>query len=134
MVENSKEDDVEVDVSVKESEKSEASMNRSLNDVWLFDLHLNEWKEINPSVKVQSSFNNKKLRKTFEPRMAHSTNLVGNYLVIFWWLQQSYQSVFAPQPQSFVARWMYRLHFAEILHDLDGAIKCDFSSSVVKSA
>lgn len=83
MVENSKEDDVEVDVSVKESEKSEASLNRSLNDVWLFDLHLNEWKEINPSVKVQSSFNNKKLRKTFEPRMAHSTNLVGNYLVIF---------------------------------------------------
>ena len=75
MVENSKEDDVEVDVSVKESEKSEASMNRSLNDVWLFDLHLNEWKEINPSVKVQSSFNNKKLRKTFEPRMAHSTNM-----------------------------------------------------------
>ena len=41
-----------MDVSVKESEKSEASLNRSLNDVWLFDLHLKEWKEINPSVKV----------------------------------------------------------------------------------
>ena len=48
-----------------------------------FDLLLNEWKQIEPVTKVQISFNNKKLRKSFEPRMAHSANVYGNYIVCF---------------------------------------------------
>ena len=41
------------------------------------------WCEITPTVKVQSNFNNRKMRKCFEPRMAHSACLSGYYLVLF---------------------------------------------------
>jgi hypothetical protein len=44
---------------------------------------LSEWREITSSVKVQPSFNNRKQRKAFEARMAHSTVVYGNYLVVF---------------------------------------------------
>lgn len=56
---------------------------KSLADVWIYDIHLQRWQEIKPIVKVQQAFNNKKMRKTFEPRMAHSANLIGNYIVVF---------------------------------------------------
>jgi hypothetical protein len=65
-----------------DAEKS-ACPNRPLNDVWLFDLMLNVWRQVEPVTKVQSSFNNKKLRKSFEPRMAHSASVLGNYIVVF---------------------------------------------------
>lgn len=35
------------------------------------------------TVKVQSTFNSKKMRKIFEPRMAHSANILGHYIIIF---------------------------------------------------
>jgi len=44
---------------------------------------MNMWKEIKPIVKVQSCFNSKKMRKSFEPRMAHSADVWGNYIIIF---------------------------------------------------
>jgi hypothetical protein len=44
---------------------------------------MNTWKEIKPIVKVQSCFNSKKMRKSFEPRMAHSAEVWGNYIIIF---------------------------------------------------
>jgi len=44
---------------------------------------LNTWREIHPVVKVQNSFNSKKMRKIFEPRMAHTSLVLGNYLVVF---------------------------------------------------
>ena len=66
-----------------EDEEKSTCPNRPLNDVWLFDLMLNSWRQIEPVTKVQSSFNNKKLRKSFEPRMAHSASTIGNYIVIF---------------------------------------------------
>lgn len=72
----------DVDSPIEEKPKG-SCQNKPLNDVWLFDLLLNEWKQIEPVTKVQSSFNNKKLRKSFEPRMAHSANVYGNYIVCF---------------------------------------------------
>lgn len=61
----------------------EETNNKALNDVWLYDIHLNTWTEIKPVVKVQSCFNSKKMRKSFEPRMAHSADVWGNYIIIF---------------------------------------------------
>jgi len=61
----------------------EETNNKALNDVWLYDIHMNTWKEIKPVVKVQSCFNSKKMRKSFEPRMAHSAEIWGNYIIIF---------------------------------------------------
>jgi hypothetical protein len=61
----------------------EETYNKALNDVWLYDIHMNTWREIKPAVKVQSCFNSKKMRKSFEPRMAHSAEIYGNYIVIF---------------------------------------------------
>ena len=62
---------------------AEDANNKALNDVWLYDIHMNTWKEIKPIVKVQSCFNSKKMRKSFEPRMAHSAEVWGNYIIIF---------------------------------------------------
>lgn len=61
----------------------EESNNKALNDVWLYDIITNTWKEIKPQVKVQSCFNSKKMRKSFEPRMAHSADVWGNYIIVF---------------------------------------------------
>lgn len=69
------------DAPVNSSE--EETNNKALNDVWLYDIVLNIWKEIKPIVKVQSCFNSKKMRKSFEPRMAHSADVWGNYIIIF---------------------------------------------------
>ena len=65
------------------AEEDSDPKNRSLSDVWIYDLQINAWKEITPVVKVQTSFNSKKFRKSFEPRMAHSANILGNYIIIF---------------------------------------------------
>ena len=69
---------------VNEDKKSDESedddgepQNRPLNDVWVYDILLNIWREITTTVKVQTSFNSKKMRKIFEPRMAHSANVFG---------------------------------------------------------
>lgn len=69
----------------QESDGSEEeTANQSLADVWLFDLQLKTWFELKPSIRVQPIFNNKKMRKTFEPRMAHTATVVqGNYIVFF---------------------------------------------------
>lgn len=57
--------------------------NKPLNDIWVYDVVLNKWKEITTTVKVQTSFNSKKMRKIFEPRMAHSSNVYEQYIVVF---------------------------------------------------
>ena len=47
-------------------------------------MHLRKWDEVKPEVRVQSTFNNRNMRKAFEPRMAHTANVVnGNYIVFF---------------------------------------------------
>lgn len=66
------------------SEEESENNNMSLGDVWVFDMHLRAWQELKPSIRVQTVFNNKKMRKTFEPRMAHTATVVhGNYIVFF---------------------------------------------------
>ena len=63
--------------SQSEDSSDQEPTNRPLNDVWVFDIHLKFWREITTTVKVQTSFNSKKMRKIFEPRMAHSANILG---------------------------------------------------------
>ena len=47
-------------------------------------MHLRVWQELKPSIRVQTVFNNKKMRKTFEARMAHTATVVHeNYVVFF---------------------------------------------------
>ena len=62
---------------------SNKKTNKSLADIWIYDIYLQKWKEIKPPIKVQNQFNNKKMRKSFEPRMAHSATIYGNYIIIF---------------------------------------------------
>ena len=45
---------------------------RPLNDVWIYDTLTNQWLEIHPPFKIQGSLLGKKIKKDFEPRMAHS--------------------------------------------------------------
>ena len=45
---------------------------KSLSDVWVFDTHLTKWFELKPSLHIQGSGAGKRIRKQFEPRMAHS--------------------------------------------------------------
>lgn len=55
-----------------------------MGDVWAYDMHLRVWQELKPSIRVQTVFNNKKMRKTFEARMAHTATVVHeNYIVFF---------------------------------------------------
>jgi hypothetical protein len=56
---------------------------------------INVWREISTTVKVQASFNSKKMRKIFEPRMAHTANVIGNYIVVFGGYN-SLSGVFSP--------------------------------------
>ena len=55
----------------------------SLGDVWVFDTLQKIWFEIKPNFKVQSSATGKKLRKSFEPRMAHSSVITDQFITIF---------------------------------------------------
>lgn len=41
------------------------------------------WFEIKPDFKVQSSATGKKVRKRFEPRMAHSSVILDQFVTIF---------------------------------------------------
>ena len=75
-----KEDREQISGSDKQQEED---ANKPLNDVWLYDIYLEIWSEVTASIKVQTSFNSKKMRKIFEPRMAHSASMIGNYIVIF---------------------------------------------------
>lgn len=67
----------------QEEDGENEAPNKPLNDVWLYDIFLNRWQEITPTVKVQQNFNSKKMKKNFESRMAHSANVWGPYMIIF---------------------------------------------------
>ena len=83
-VKSVKKEDENVNLSGSENKPEEAEdANKPLNDVWLYDIHLETWREISPAIRVQTSFNSKKMRKIFEPRMAHSATVLGNYIVVF---------------------------------------------------
>jgi hypothetical protein len=46
--------------------------NKFLNDVWVYDTVLLSWHEIKAPFKIQGPLAGKKIKKEFEPRMAHS--------------------------------------------------------------
>jgi hypothetical protein len=48
------------------------SNKKPLGDVWVYDTLLNKWHEIKPLQRIQGSLAGKKIKKEFEPRMAHS--------------------------------------------------------------
>lgn len=48
------------------------SPKQPLNDVWIYDTYLKKWHEIKPNLKIQGPLSGKKIKRGFEPRMAHS--------------------------------------------------------------
>lgn len=56
----------------KDNEEAKENNKRPLNDVWVYDTLTNQWCEIKPGFRIQGSLLGKKIKKDFEPRMAHS--------------------------------------------------------------
>jgi hypothetical protein len=55
-----------------------------LGDVWVFDTYFSTWTEIkNIPFKIQSNPQGKKIKKFFEPRMAHTACVLDQYVVLF---------------------------------------------------
>lgn len=68
----------------EEIKENDNCTKQPLNDVWIYDTVLRKWLEIKPQVKIQgSSSSNKKLKKEFEPRMAHSAVQLNQFVVLF---------------------------------------------------
>lgn len=61
----------------------------SLDDVWVFDIILGEWAKLSPSLRIQGTGAGKKIRKNFEPRLAHVSCIVDDYVIIFGGLNSS---------------------------------------------
>jgi hypothetical protein len=45
---------------------------KKFNDVWVYDTLTSRWHEIQAPMKLQGPLSGKKLKREFEPRMAHS--------------------------------------------------------------
>lgn len=45
---------------------------KMFNDVWVYDTLTSRWHEIQAPMKIQGPLSGKKLKREFEPRMAHS--------------------------------------------------------------
>ena len=54
-------------------EEEEENNKAPLSDVWVFDTFLSKWFEIHPELLIQGSSTGKKIKKQFEPRLAHSS-------------------------------------------------------------
>lgn len=64
-----------------------------MNDVWVYDTLMNCWHEINAKFKIQGSLMGKKLKKDFEPRMAHSAVALNQFIILFGGLSNDNQLV-----------------------------------------
>lgn len=64
-------------------EEQGESKSQSLSDVWVFDSHLKRWLELKPPLFIQGSGAGKRIRKQFEPRMAHSAVVIDQFVVLF---------------------------------------------------
>ena len=51
--------------------------------MWVFDIVLGEWAQLDPQLRIQGTGAGKKIRKRFEPRLAHVSCIVGDYVVVF---------------------------------------------------
>jgi len=66
----------------------------ALSDVWIFDTFYRQWKELKDlQFKIQAPASGKKIRKFFEPRMAHTACVIDQYVVIFGGLNSSSTSL-----------------------------------------
>ena len=65
------------------SEEDYDSQSKALGDVWVFDTHLRRWLEIKAPLFIQGSGAGKRIRKQFEPRMAHSAVIIDQFVVVF---------------------------------------------------
>lgn len=77
----------------EDDDDEEESPSKSLNDVWVFDTHLLKWLELTPSLYIQGSGAGKRIRKQFEPRMAHSAVIIDQFVVVFGGLNKETNSL-----------------------------------------
>ena len=61
----------------------ETNNKEPLGDVWVFDTFLCKWFEIEPKLLIQGSSAGKKIKKVFEPRLAHSAVILDQYVIVF---------------------------------------------------
>jgi hypothetical protein len=67
----------------KTMEKQEVQK-EALGDVWAFDSYYKRWVELKSlSFKIQGSNSGKKVKRQFEPRMAHTACILDQYVVLF---------------------------------------------------
>ena len=74
-------------------EDENESKSKALGDVWVFDTHLRRWMEIRPPLFIQGSGAGKRIRKQFEPRMAHSAVIIDQFVVVFGGLNKETNSL-----------------------------------------
>ena len=65
------------------AENYDESLSQALGDVWVFDTHLRRWMELSPPLFIQGSGAGKRIKKEFEPRMAHSAVIIDQFVVVF---------------------------------------------------
>ena len=51
--------------------------------MWVFDTFLSKWFEIRPKLLIQGSGAGKKIKRQFEPRLAHSAVILDQFVIIF---------------------------------------------------
>lgn len=61
--------------------------------MWVFDTFLSKWQQIEPALKVQGSMAGKKIRKQFEPRLAHTAVIIDSFVVVFGGLNSQKNSL-----------------------------------------
>jgi len=61
--------------------------------VWIFDTYKSTWKKLNPPLQIQGSTAGKKIRKAFEPRLAHTSVIIDSYVIVFGGLNSSRNSL-----------------------------------------
>lgn len=68
---------------VEEQNSSDSSQKEPLSDVWIFDTFHRTWTQLNPSLRIQGSMAGKKIKKQFEPRLAHTAVIIDQFVIVF---------------------------------------------------
>lgn len=79
--------------SAQSSIDSEETQKEPLSDVWIFDTFKCTWSQIDPQLQIQGSTAGKKIRKFFEPRLAHTAVIIDSYVVVFGGLNSNKNSL-----------------------------------------
>lgn len=75
------------------SDSESSSCKEPLSDVWIFDTFSKVWTQIDPALRVQGSMAGKKIKKYFEPRLAHTAVLIDSFVVLFGGLNSQKNSL-----------------------------------------